>query len=378
MRSGSGAGRTIAMILAGMKTGIAMLALALAVILSVPAESQAQSTICRQLQAQLSALNTGRGSASPKYQQYDRAVREQRAQIQKTERAARRSGCMLFPGSNVCQRISSSLAKMQANLANLQATRDSFGAPGGGSESDRRQVLRALAENRCGEQEAPREASAGQEPPRRRTLLEQIFGVKTYSDGGRKEHEETGDPRFSTRFGTFRTLCVRTCDGYYFPISFSTTQQQFDADLQTCQAMCPGTETDLYVHRMPSEDAEEAISYRTGTPYASLEHAFDYREQLNPECSCRTASGNFQAIAGDEKPPVGETTEKAAAPRLPVPVWRQPAELDPDTMEASLGNFDAKSLERMANARRTASAAETGTGGEKRIRIVGPAFFPVQ
>ena len=39
--------------------------------------------------------------------------------------------------------------------------------------------------------------------------------------------------------GTFRTLCVRTCDGYYFPISFSTTSDQFREDAHTCAGDVP-------------------------------------------------------------------------------------------------------------------------------------------
>ena len=39
--------------------------------------------------------------------------------------------------------------------------------------------------------------------------------------------------------GTFRTLCVRTCDGFYFPISYATTPARFAEDERTCQRLCP-------------------------------------------------------------------------------------------------------------------------------------------
>src|SRR6266540_3435428 len=29
---------------------------------------------------------------------------------------------------------------------------------------------------------------------------------------------------------TYRTLCVRTCDGYYFPISYATNRSHFKTD----------------------------------------------------------------------------------------------------------------------------------------------------
>ena len=42
--------------------------------------------------------------------------------------------------------------------------------------------------------------------------------------------------------GTFRTICVRTCDGFYFPISYATSPDRFRDDEQTCQRMCPAAE----------------------------------------------------------------------------------------------------------------------------------------
>ena len=42
--------------------------------------------------------------------------------------------------------------------------------------------------------------------------------------------------------GTYRTVCVRTCDGYYFPISYSTVPNRFADDQRTCQRECPAAE----------------------------------------------------------------------------------------------------------------------------------------
>src|SRR6185503_17187382 len=42
--------------------------------------------------------------------------------------------------------------------------------------------------------------------------------------------------------GTFRTVCVRTCDGGYFPVSFATYQARFQDDERTCKSLCPATE----------------------------------------------------------------------------------------------------------------------------------------
>ena len=50
--------------------------------------------------------------------------------------------------------------------------------------------------------------------------------------------------------GTYRTLCVRLCDGYYFPISFSATRDRFARDAKTCETSCGG-QARLFVYRNP-------------------------------------------------------------------------------------------------------------------------------
>ena len=86
--------------------------------------------------------------------------------------------------------------------------------------------------------------------------------------------------------GTYRTVCVRTCDGYYFPISYSTVPSRFADDQRTCQRLCPAAEAMLYTYRNPGEDMEQAVSVN-GAPYTALPNAFRYRKELVSGCSCR-------------------------------------------------------------------------------------------
>ena len=85
---------------------------------------------------------------------------------------------------------------------------------------------------------------------------------------------------------TYRTVCVRTCDGYYFPISFETTPDHFRQDEQTCQRMCPAADVQLYTYHNPGENVSQAVSLN-GRFYTELPTAFQYRKALNPSCSCR-------------------------------------------------------------------------------------------
>ena len=88
---------------------------------------------------------------------------------------------------------------------------------------------------------------------------------------------------------------MRTCDGFYFPISYSTVQSKFADDEKVCQAMCPASEVALYSHRNPGEDISQAVS-SGGRNYSELPNAFAYRKAFNPSCACK-ASGETWAEA---------------------------------------------------------------------------------
>ena len=85
--------------------------------------------------------------------------------------------------------------------------------------------------------------------------------------------------------GTYRTMCVRLCDGYYFPISFSATRDRFGRDAKTCESSCGG-QARLFVYRNPGADIEDMVDLR-GQPYRKLNTAFLYRTEYVPACRCK-------------------------------------------------------------------------------------------
>ena len=103
----------------------------------------------------------------------------------------------------------------------------------------------------------------------------------------RDSDEDEGETRQShgRPHGKYRTLCVRLCDGYYFPISFSATRSRFDRDAQVCERSCPG-QARLFVHPNPGGEAEDMVDLR-GQPYRELKTAFLYRTQHMPSCRCK-------------------------------------------------------------------------------------------
>ena len=84
---------------------------------------------------------------------------------------------------------------------------------------------------------------------------------------------------------TYRTLCVRMCDGFYFPISHATSSANFAHDAETCTASCGG-DARLFYYPNPGGSIESMLDM-TGRAYASYPIAFRYRKTLVQGCQCR-------------------------------------------------------------------------------------------
>jgi hypothetical protein len=162
--------------------------------------------------------------------------------------------------------------------------------------------------------------------------------------------------------GTFRTLCVRSCDGYYFPISYATDRSHFKTDAAVCQSIYPPGEALLYVHRTTGQTAEQAVSALTGKPLAGESFAFAYRSTYDQSCAGLFRSGSGARIT-IRKPPVPESVVAASlmTPAPPAADGKLPkslAVLAADEMPANLDS-DAKAAEPSADS----------------IRTVGPAYY---
>jgi uncharacterized protein DUF2865 len=108
---------------------------------------------------------------------------------------------------------------------------------------------------------------------------------RPYPDAGRYNPYQPYDSGPYDRPTTYRTLCVRTCDGYYFPISFSTTRSEFAHDADKCTASC-GSQARLFYHPNPGGTVEDMVDL-TGFGYADMPNAFKYRKSLVNGCGCR-------------------------------------------------------------------------------------------
>jgi hypothetical protein len=169
-------------------------------------------------------------------------------------------------------------------------------------------IIRELARNGCGgqySQEARRRDSA-------KNPFSMLWGEES------SEPPRGGNQFGNLPFATYRTVCVRLCDGYYFPVSFSTLPNHFQRDSELCQSQCAAP-ADLYYHQNPGGAVEQMVSANTQQPYTSLKTAWRYRKEFVQGCSCKEAEYNPQQT-GDRKAeapatPVGKGSTARLDPR---------------------------------------------------------------
>jgi hypothetical protein len=92
------------------------------------------------------------------------------------------------------------------------------------------------------------------------------------------------------------SVCVRTCDGYFFPLANSPGGREGQDEM--CQALCPGTET-LAFGMSNGGDIQNAVSRSTGTPYASLPNALKYTRSFDATCTCRAPGQSWAQALQD-------------------------------------------------------------------------------
>src|ERR1700686_5735245 len=247
----------------------------------------ATNPMCPRLEAQLASIDRGGGTGDPardeQIRRYQEAATKQQSELDRVTFQAKRMGCdssgffSLFSGQSAqCGPVNNQIQQMRANLDQITTSLERLrgGMGGGDRDNQRRSVLLALAQNNCG----PQYANAARGPG---NFLENLFG---------NNNNNPGPPGadLGPQSGTFRTVCVRSCDGGYFPISFATVPARFPDDEKTCKALCPAAEANLYAYRNPGEDINQAVSIN-GQPYSASPNAFRFRQEFNPPCPCKAA-----------------------------------------------------------------------------------------
>ncbi|MDB5656888.1 MAG: hypothetical protein JWQ94_4501 [Tardiphaga sp.] len=351
---------------------------------SAPAQPNA-NPMCVRLEGQLATIDRGGGGDPARAEQlrrYEDAASKQQAELDRVTSQAKRMGCdssgffSMFNGqSQQCGPVNNQIQQMRGNLdqitSNLERLR--VGTPGSSDrDSQRRSVLLALGQNNCGPQyaAAARSPAPGSGPG---NFLNNLFGNNEPTPDAPPPLD--GAAAATSPSGTYRTVCVRSCDGAYFPISFATVQSRFADDERTCKNQCPAAEATLFSYRNPGEDMNSAVSI-SGQPYTSSPNAFKYRTEFNPSCSCKAqgqtwsdALKNIDDKAAAENGDIIVTEERARKMSLP------PAKGTPASARKGAAPAPAPAVAAPTN---TPAAAATPADPNKPIRSVGPTFIPAK
>ena len=121
-----------------------------------------------------------------------------------------------------------------------------------------------------------------------------------------------------------QAVCVRTCDGSFFPVSYAANGERYDSLENMCRALCPNAEVALYTFPFGS-DIEQAVS-PTGQRYMDSPNALKYRTTLDPNCTCRRKGQSwYEALAGAEARLGLKTKATSSSPRRNRKSFRVPS-----------------------------------------------------
>ena len=360
--------------------------------LGFPQLAMADEWACRSLQLQMDGAPrsqpSGRNSAQAT--RYAKAIAAQNTQVDKARSQLRALGCSgsvitLGGGSKAsCVKLNGALRSMNANMVKLK-TQYSRLSKGGGTISSRDVFKSRYIAMGCGQRDGQRVITVKADGSKKsRSGISEILGDnKPRRDQRKRAAEGLAIPGLSFSGDTYRTLCVRQCDGYYFPISFSTTKENFQRDTVACQTMCPGTEVELFMHKVPEEESEDMVSQK-GKPYKAMSYAFAYRRDgvsADPSCRCQAVQGmavlnngiaGTSGIASLDGNNITDALETADS--VPVPLPRAEALVDVlfdrETMADAAGDLNDDEIIAIFEPK----IAQTNDDGS--IRVVGPVFLP--
>lgn len=235
--------------------------------------------------------------------EYDKAMR--RAEGEATQRNCYED--MFLFGRSLrrtpqCVRLDEEIESARRNIANLRQQRDALN-----SNANRRMrrddLVGELARYGCGDNYS-REYDS-------RRRQQSIFSLWEDNESSFDRRDANPLPDQSNLpFASYRTMCVRLCDGYYFPISFSTLESRFRDDETKCKEQCAAP-AELYIYRNPGEEVENMVSLDR-KPYTSLKTAFLNRKHYIKGCSCKAEEYSPQDIAQAEQALGKQASSKAA------------------------------------------------------------------
>ncbi|HVJ79346.1 MAG TPA: DUF2865 domain-containing protein [Hyphomicrobium sp.] len=238
--------------------------------------SQPRNPICLQLEQRLAQEGQKNGQSRAELPRVEDEIRQLERAVNSGESQLDR-GCydsFLFTktlrNSRQCKDLARQVDASKRRLSDLDARRQEILGSSGHSYQD--DIIRELARNNCG--------------------ANYVAMARRRSDGMWEDEESSGGSTWSPHSlngaQTYRTVCVRLCDGYYFPMSFSTLPNHFQQDSDSCSSKCAAP-AELYYYPNPGGSMDQAVALKTQEAYKKLKFAFRYRKEVVNGCSCKAA-----------------------------------------------------------------------------------------
>lgn len=345
-----------------------------------------QSIDCAGLRAQIAALDQASWRTNPYLAQAQRA----RAALQRSMSYAHSIGCdrqqFFFFGSPPppqCGGLNAQIQQLQANVSQLESYARANTSP-------QRQELAERFSAYC------RGGNTGQP----RGFFESLFGGQSSPEAQPPPDplEQAPPPETNQApHGGSEVLCVRHCDGYFFPLNYSPRGGS-ESLTDFCKASCPNAEVSVFT-RAPGEEIQTAVGL-DGKPYTELPAALKYQKSLDPACTCRPPGASWaqtlaqaerilsyggrsdamvtpeksaemalprsnpHAKSGRAKPDDIEATDAAAAAQVPTA----------GTDSAGIATGDVKNGTAYSQGQGKTIEATGPDGVKRHVRIVGPAL----
>jgi len=262
--------------------------------------------ICLQLEQRLVHESNNANRGRDQIPAISAQIREARRAMQQAEVNLERKKCYSYflfsktlKRTKRCIQMANERQASKRDLAKLESQLDQINSSSGRSYQD--DIIRALARNGCGDNYVRQARRRDQNP----------FSSLWQDEESRGGYDGAlGRYNSALPYATYRTLCVRRCDGYYFPISFSTLPSHFPRDAERCQSKCAAP-AELFYYQNPGGAVEQMVSTQTRQLYTELKTAFRYRKEYVKGCSCKAAE--YQANANSPN----AVTRSQLAPESP-------------------------------------------------------------
>lgn len=322
-------------------------------LLAFATAATAQTDACQRYRAELAAIDAGGG------RDYRELAERQSIELERMRRYVQSLDCgrgsrfLIFgaPTTPECAEAETRLGAMEENYQRLLAEASRSG-------NERRFALMTAIEQFCSPQQPfPQDRQA-------RSPYDQLFenpgeGAPWMDGPGFYEEQ---------RPVLGQAVCVRTCDGYFFPLPSATQDARQAA--QMCQAQCPAAPTAVF-YKEQGGQIEQSFS-ADGQPYLALPNALSYRASVVETCACRAPGQTWADALAQAETMVGgggeivtpERARELSQPRGGAPAPGPAPAIGPVASVPFFGIEEGEWRD-----------VETALG-RRRVRVVAPEVIP--